>query len=484
MFHIYRYFAIASALMISATMLVVGYIHHYMAVTNLVEISEKHNVAVANTLSSIIWDEFSEFLTNAPGPDQELLQNRPVVRDLDHVLAKFARSLSILKLKIYSVEGMVMYSTEHSNIGENRFDQPHNLVFESAAKDGKPQSKLSFEDRFSAFSAEVFNRDLVETYVPIMDGNGSIAGVLEIYSDVTETKTKIDEQVIVIIIGIFVAFLLLYGALLLVVMRRVVAPLRLASQRAASIGPRSPGVRLPTEGMAAELLPLIRAINAALDRMDRALDSQRQFTADAAHELLTPLAVLTASLDTSSDTAVSLEIRQDVGAMSRIVSQLLELAEFDVLDSQSAELVTLRDVCVEVVSAMAPVAANDDKKVVVTGSQRTIKSRCCSTALARALRNLVENAIAHTPAGSTVEVNLRDDGAVRVIDRGPGVPPAERELVFRRFWRGPERTGPGVGLGLSIVKRFVDAYGGEIEVGDAPTGGAVFTMRLPIAENA
>jgi signal transduction histidine kinase len=85
--------------------------------------------------------------------------------------------------------------------------------------------------------------------------------------------------------------------------------------------------------------------------------------------------------------------------------------------------------------------------------------RSDSHAFVGALRNLVNNAVAHTPAGTSVEINLQDDGAVRVIDRGPGVPPAERELIFQRFWRGRDRSGPGAGLGLSIVKRFVEAYG-------------------------
>jgi signal transduction histidine kinase len=97
------------------------------------------------------------------------------------------------------------------------------------------------------------------------------------------------------------------------------------------------------------------------------------------------------------------------------------------------------------------------------------------------VRNLVENAIVHTPAGTSVEVNLRDDGAIRVIDDGPGVAAAERSLIFQRFWRGRKKNRPGAGLGLSIVKRVVDAYDGTVEVADAAGGGAVFTISLPAA---
>jgi signal transduction histidine kinase len=460
-------------------MVVVVYFYRYNAVKDLVEVAESYNITVAYTLATTIWSRFSTYLTSASGLDADELRGRPEKRQLDSTFASVAEALSILKLKIYSVEGLTIYSSEPSDIGEDRYSHPHVHAFLSAARDGNPQSKLTYRDRLSAFSREFFDRDIVETYAPIRDKNNVIVGVLEIYSDVTKIKNEIDEATIIMAVGLSVVFLSLYGALVFVVMRRAIAPLRRASERASAIGPQSPGVRLPTDGMAAELLPLITTINAALDRLDQALDAQRQFTADAAHELLTPLAVLTANLDTLPDRRIAEEIQQDVEAMSRLVTQLLELAEFDALEATNAEPVSLRDLCDEVAATMAPVAAKQDKAVAVTGSRRAVMVRSDSHAFVGALRNLVNNAVAHT-----VEINLQDDGAVRVIDRGPGVPPAERELIFQRFWRGRDRSGPGAGLGLSIVKRFVEAYGGAVEVADAPGGGAMFTLRLPVAEEA
>jgi signal transduction histidine kinase len=110
--------------------------------------------------------------------------------------------------------------------------------------------------------------------------------------------------------------------------------------------------------------------------------------------------------------------------------------------------------------------------------------QCNEKAIARALRNLVQNAIAHTADGTTVEVRVHDNGAIQVLDHGPGVPPNQRELIFRRFWRGERRDRPGAGLGLSIVKRAVETCGGTIKVSDTLGGGATFTLSLPLVEDS
>ncbi len=479
MFRIHRYFAIASAIVILAAMVLVGTLYHHQAVKDLADLAQGHNVALARTLSNTVWSRFSPYLTSVSGSTGDELRARPETEKIDHLLRRLTEGLSILKIKIYSPDGLTIYSSEHAQIGEVRGDKSGTL---RAIRESKPQSALSYKDRVSAFSGELFNRDVMETYVPVKSENGDIIGIFEIYSDVTEMKDTIDHAIFSMVLGISLVFVLLYGTLVFVVLRYAIAPLHLASQRAAAIGPRTSGVRLPTDGMPSEVLPLIEAMNGALDRLDKALDAQRQFTADAAHELLTPLAVVTASLDTIEDKKIAAELRADVGAMSELVTKLLELAEIDALNPEEDELVNIRDACLEVISMMAPLAYGQNKTISLTGSKTTFKVRCCANTLTRALRNLVENAIVHTPANTSVEVNLQEDGAICVIDNGPGVPRAVRDLIFQRFWRGDAKHRPGAGLGLSIVKRFVDAYGGKVEVNDAPGGGGVFTIRLPIVE--
>ena len=100
-------------------------------------------------------------------------------------------------------------------------------------------------------------------------------------------------------------------------------------------------------------------------------------------------------------------------------------------------------------------------------------------AIADAMRNLVENAVAHSPPGSEVTVAVHNDGRISVDDRGPGVAEPDRERIFERFWRGSRAHPHGAGLGLAIVAEIMKAHGGAVTVGDAPEGGAVFTLVFP-----
>jgi signal transduction histidine kinase len=96
----------------------------------------------------------------------------------------------------------------------------------------------------------------------------------------------------------------------------------------------------------------------------------------------------------------------------------------------------------------------------------------------RATRNLVENALHHTPEGAAIEIIVEADGSISVIDDGDGVPLEDRESIFRRFWRRSARASGGAGLGLSIVRKIVEAHGGCVAVDDGPGRGARFVMRF------
>jgi signal transduction histidine kinase len=102
-------------------------------------------------------------------------------------------------------------------------------------------------------------------------------------------------------------------------------------------------------------------------------------------------------------------------------------------------------------------------------------------ALGRAVRNLLENALAHTPAGTEVTLRVVPPATVEVADRGPGVPEAQRTLVFERFWRADRRRPRGAGIGLSLVSEIVARHGGSISIRDNEGGGAIFSLSLPAA---
>jgi len=273
--------------------------------------------------------------------------------------------------------------------------------------------------------------------------------------------------------------LLLLLVIDVVIFRRALKPIVAASALAQRIGPRRTELRLPEAGMPQEVLPLVHAVNAALDRLEEGFRGQREFTADAAHELRTPLTILRTQIDMIADRALAQSLRDDVESMSRLVNQLLEMAELETFVIAPGETADLVAVSAEVAAFLAPIALSHDKTVAVTGASGPLRVAGNADTLGRAIRNLVENGLAHTPPGTTVEIAVDPAGILRVSDRGPGVPAAEREQIFRRFWRRDRRRPGSAGLGLPIVARIAEMHGAAITIADRPGGGAVFALCFP-----
>jgi signal transduction histidine kinase len=231
-------------------------------------------------------------------------------------------------------------------------------------------------------------------------------------------------------------------------------------------------------------MPLVRAVNQALDRLEEGFRGQREFTADAAHELRTPLAILRTQVDMIDDRELAKSLRDDIESMSRLVNQLLDIAELETFVIDEGEVANLAAIATEIAGYIAPLALSQHKTVAVIGAEQMVRVRGNADALGRAIRNLVENALTHTAAGTTVEISIDAAGELRVMDRGTGVPSAEREQIFQRFWRRDRRRAGSAGLGLAIVKRIVAMHGATIDVSDRPGGGAVFAIRFPAVISA
>ncbi len=264
----------------------------------------------------------------------------------------------------------------------------------------------------------------------------------------------------------------------ILIFRRALDPVRTASDTAASIGPTSADVRLSEQSMPSEIVPLVRAVNQALDRLEAGFRAQREFTADMAHELRTPLAIMRARVDTLEELPLRRSLETDIVNMTRTLNQVLDIAELEALVVEDDSKADLQAICADAVAFMAPLVVDSDKTIALTGAETPVWVHGHAEALFRAVRNLVENAIRHTPAGGAIEVDVALDGTVRVLDEGPGVPLAERETIFKRFWRRDRARPESRGLGLAIVTRVAAAHDGSISVDNRPERGAVFTLRL------
>jgi signal transduction histidine kinase len=268
----------------------------------------------------------------------------------------------------------------------------------------------------------------------------------------------------------------------IVIVRRALNPIIGASGMAGAISPTRIDLRLPVERMPKEILPLVEAVNQAFDRLEQGFRIQRNLTADVAHELRTPLAVLRMRAESLSDGTVRARLLADIDVMTRLVDQLLSVAELEMVVIAPDEAADLRQVCLEVVEHLAPLAVKQGKALELTAAGGAVWVHGRADLLFQAVRNLIENAVRYSPTGAVVTVEVQESGRARVLDRGPGVPAELKDRLFERFWQGrrKERSAvrEGAGLGLSIVAQIVGQLGGEVSVEDRAGGGAVFSLTL------
>lgn len=262
------------------------------------------------------------------------------------------------------------------------------------------------------------------------------------------------------------------------IFRRALRPLRQASEIAQEIGPMHADLRLPTKQIPHEVKPLVQAVNSALDRLEEGFRIQRDFTADAAHELRTPLSILRTRVETLEDQQISKVLINDIEGMARIISQLLDIAELDSFVIDPHEEMDLQAVCAEVVEFVAPMALAQGKEVALLGVANPVLVKGNAEMLSRAIRNLAENAIKFTSLGSTVEFIVEENGTVSVLDDGPGISDEERSLIYQRFWRRDRQKMGGTGLGLPIVQRIAELHGATVALENRHPTGACFSIKF------
>jgi signal transduction histidine kinase len=248
---------------------------------------------------------------------------------------------------------------------------------------------------------------------------------------------------------------------------------------------------LPAAGLPAEVAPLVESLNALLQRLGSALDAQRAFVADAAHELRSPLTALKLQLQllqragSDEDRArATSALAAGIERAARLVEQLLALARSEPgAAAAPLQRLDLAELVREALADAAPLAlARGTQLELQAASPQPIEGD--RAALVALVRNLADNALRYSPPGARVELRVAAmDGGVllQVDDSGPGIPAAERERVFDRFYRRGAAEEPGSGLGLAIVRSVAHRHGAGVGLSDSPLGGLRVTLRFAAA---
>jgi two-component system OmpR family sensor kinase len=292
---------------------------------------------------------------------------------------------------------------------------------------------------------------------------GLVALEYVVGSDEPLTATQLAHEVADHVVAPLIILLGLVAVAGAMVIRSGLRPLTQAAidvDRAAQTAPR--GVRIDHNALPAEAQPFAAAVNRLLARLDAAAEAQEAFAADAAHELKTPLTILSLELEKLPG-EVAKALKDDVAGLSRLVDQLLLLAR---LDAQSAaesprEPIDPKIIATELISALAPIALKSSRNLAFEedGGTKFLGRREAITA---ALRNLIENALRVTPEGGTVSVIAGPGPRLSVRDEGPGLSPERLAELSERGARADHASPSGAGLGLAIVARIMAAHGGSL----------------------
>jgi two-component system cell cycle sensor histidine kinase PleC len=452
-----------------AAALVLGWFLQRAAVTQSLALAEQHNVALSRALANSLRADIKGLLDASASVAPASLRDHPRQPYFRATVLSDLQGLDIVKVKVYDRNGITVFSTDPKQIGE---DKRNNGGFRSA-RAGTVASELAFRNQFSAFESTIEDRNLLSSYIPIADADGTVTCVFEIYQDVTRLLADVARAQLVQHMMIGGTFLVVYLVLLFVVRRAE----RLARSH------HEAGLR--------------HAASAA--HAESANRTKTEFLATMSHELRTPLNAilgfseiirleLMGSAGNPKYRGYAGDIHEAAGHLLEIINDILDLARVEAgriePDAQPINFKLFADSLQRMV---APQAEGGKVELQIRVAEGLPPCSNDERLLRQVALNLLSNAIKFTPAGGQVVLTVEAASApariaLIVEDSGVGMKADDIPKALAPFSQIDNvlsRKHRGTGLGLSLANRFVRLLGGEMKIRSAPGRGTAVTVLLP-----
>jgi signal transduction histidine kinase len=517
MFRLVRFFLLTSAAA-AAAVIVAFVLHRQSEVERLIALAERQNVELARAFANTIWPRFSTYVTAASRSDEETRRNRQAI---GRAVKAVSAGLPVLKVKIYDLEGRTAYSSDPDEIGEYKHNNPG---FFSAAREGRPASKLTYRDNFSSFEGTLQERDLVESYLPIRRGGGPVEAVFELYTDVTPLMNDIERSTTNLVVGILPVFAVLYGALFLVVRR---ADRTIKRQYADitdknallhhEVGERKQAesalkqahdelerrVEARTRELTEEIAERKRAEHEARQHRNELAHFGRvsmigEMATSLAHELNQPLTVISGCAQFCINS-----LRNRKGKPEQLLDAMEQTAEqahranevirrvrgFIHKKEPERQLLNVNEVIRGLADLLRSDAREHDSELQLELAEPMPLAMADPIQIQQVILNLAHNGIEAMDDGGPVSRCLsihtsgQSNGVIEVTvrDRGVGIPSDSLDRIFDPFFT----TKPqGLGMGLAISRTIVEAHGGRLWATSDDSDGTVFHFTLPHSEGS